>query len=120
MKFNNAPLTAEADKSYKVKMSATAATLVVTLKDKTPQAVEDVVFAGVVVAPNPFAAQLRIVGNGVMGRYALLNTQGQVLVAGELNGTETEVAAAENIPAGLYLLRLSANGVSKTFKVVKK
>ncbi len=120
VKFNNAPLTPEADKSYKVKMSATAATLVVTLKDKTPQAVEDVVFAGVVVAPNPFAAQLRIVGNGVMGRYALLNTQGQVLVAGELNATETEVAAAENIPAGLYLLRLSANGVSKTFKVVKK
>ena len=75
-------------------------------------------FAGVVVAPNPFASVL-VVKAAFDGRYELLNVQGVVLRAGELRGTETQVETAE-LNAGLYLLRISTNGASKTFKVVKR
>ncbi|MGP1460092.1 MAG: T9SS type A sorting domain-containing protein [Bacteroides sp.] len=118
--FNGTALTAEADKvTYKTTMSATQATLVVTLKDKKPEAVEDLLFAEVVVAPNPFAEQLRIVGNGVSGTYALLNANGQVVATGIFDASETMVATSD-LPSGFYFLRLSAEGVAKTVKVVKK
>ena len=118
--FNGTALTAEADKvTYKTTMSATQAALVVTLKDKKPEAVEDLLFAEVVVAPNPFAEQLRIVGNGVSGTYALLNANGQVVATGIFDASETMVATSD-LPSGFYFLRLSAEGVAKTVKVVKK
>ena len=118
--FNGTALTAEADKvTYKTTMSATQATLVVTLKDKKPEAVEDLLFAEVVVAPNPFAELLRIVGNGVSGTYDLLNANGQVVATGIFDASETVVATSD-LPSGFYFLRLSAEGVAKTVKVVKK
>ena len=39
-------------------------------------AVEDAVFASVVIAPNPFGNQLRITNDELRGEYALLNAQG--------------------------------------------
>ncbi len=81
-------------------------------------AVEDAVFANVVVAPNPFSFMLRVAG--VEGRYELISVQGVVLRAGALFETETLVETSD-LNAGLYLLRLTAtNGATKTFKVVKR
>ena len=81
--------------------------------------VEDVVFANVVVSPNPFETQLRISNGDVRGRYALLNAQGVVVRCGNMDGNEVVVETSD-LTSGLYLLRLSAeNGATKTIRVVK-
>ena len=88
--------------------------------EKQPGAVEDAVFASVVVAPNPFDSQLRIVNGELRGTYALLNAQGVVVAFGALEGAETRINTVP-LPAGMYLLRLTAeNGAQKTFSVVKR
>ena len=85
-----------------------------------PAAVEDAVFANVTVSPNPFDTQLRISNGDVRGKYALYNTQGVEVASGVLEGAETRINTA-SFPAGMYLLRLTAeNGATKTFTVVKR
>ena len=81
--------------------------------------VEDAVFASVVIAPNPFDNQLRIVNGELQGEYALYNAQGVVVLSGELGDAETVINTIE-LASGLYLLRLTAeNGATKTITVVK-
>ena len=83
-------------------------------------AVEDAVFANVVVAPNPFGAQLCISNGDLHGKYALYNAQGVVVTSGVLEGAETCINTSM-LPAGMYLLRLTAdNGTMKTYRVVKQ
>ncbi len=82
-------------------------------------AVEDAIFANVLVAPNPFIAQLRLVCNGATGRYDLLNAQGVVVRSGNMDGNEVMIETTD-LTSGLYLLRLTAeNGAVKTITVVK-
>ena len=85
-----------------------------------PQAVEDAVLASLVIAPNPFTAQLRIVNpEGIALRYELVTLTGNVVRAGALDGTET-IVDTEALPAGLYFVRLTGqNGAKKVVKVVK-
>jgi len=83
-------------------------------------AVEDAVFAGVVIAPNPFGNQLRIVNGELRGEYALLNAQGIVVRSGNADSNEV-VIETRDLTSGLYLLRLTAtNGATKTYRVVKQ
>ena len=83
-------------------------------------AVDDAVFANVLVAPNPFIAQLRLVCNGAMGRYDLLNAQGVVVRSGNMDGNEVLIETSD-LTSGLYLLRLTTeNGAEKTITVVKE
>ena len=87
---------------------------------ESASSVEDAVFANVVVAPNPFSAQLRIANGELCGRYALYNAQGVVVTSGVLEGAETRINTS-SFPAGIYLLRLSAdNGAMQTYRVVKQ
>ena len=87
---------------------------------ESASSVEDAVFANVVVAPNPFSAQLRIANGELCGRYALYNAQGVVVASGVLEGAETHVNTS-SFPAGMYLLRLTAdNGAMKTYRVGKQ
>ena len=82
--------------------------------------VEDAVFASVVIAPNPFGNQLRIANGDLCGRYVLYNAQGVVVTSGVLEGTETRINTSM-LPAGMYLLRLSAdNGAMQTYRIVKQ
>ena len=87
---------------------------------KTPEAVEDAVLASVVVAPNPFSSQLRIVNpEGVAATYELVTLSGVVVRAGVLEGTET-VVDSEALPAGLYFVRVTTeNGAQRVVRVVK-
>ena len=88
--------------------------------EKQPGAVDDVVFANVVVAPNPFDSQLRIVSGELKGVYTLLNAQGVVVASGVLENAETRINTSL-LSAGMYLLRLSTeSGAVKTYKVVKQ
>ncbi len=100
------------------------ATCTVNVKAKdaptVPKAVEDAVLASVVVAPNPFSSQLRIVNpEGIALRYELVTLTGNVVRAGALDGTET-VVDTEALPAGLYFVRITGqNGAKKAVKVIK-
>ena len=83
-------------------------------------AIEDAVFASVVIAPNPFGNQLRIVNGDLRGTYALLNAQGVVVRTGNIAGSEVAIETSD-LTSGLYLLRLTAeNGTVKTITVVKE
>ena len=85
-------------------------------------AVEDIAFAKVVVAPNPFANQLRVVNHQWQNgdRYELLNVNGQTVRTGYLQTAETLIETSE-LSEGIYILRLiAANGATKTYKVVKQ
>ena len=87
---------------------------------QTPQAVEDVVLASLVVAPNPFTSQLRIDNpEGIAARYELVNASGVVVRTGAFSATEVLVDT-EALPAGLYLVRITAqNGAKRVVKVSK-
>ena len=100
------------------------ATCTVNVKAKdaptTPESVEDAVLASLVIAPNPFTAQLRIVNpEGIALRYELVTLTGNVVRAGALDGTET-VVDTEALPAGLYFVRFRmANSSERSVKVIK-
>ena len=82
--------------------------------------VDDALFASVIVAPNPFTTQLRLVCNGATGRYDLLNAQGIVVRRGNMDGNEV-VLETSDLTSGLYLLRLTAeSGATKTMTIVKE
>ena len=89
-------------------------------KASEPQAVEDALLAGIVVAPNPFTTQLRIVNpEGVAGHYEVVNLMGSVLRSGLLDTNEL-VVDTEALPSGLYFVRLEAQGnAQKTVKLLK-
>jgi len=130
---SNDPTIATVDEHGKVKGIAAGETTITAVSEKyesvtntckvtviPPTAVEDAVFASVVVSPNPFNALLRISNGDVRGRYALYNTQGVEVALGVLEGAETHINTT-SFPAGMYLLRLTAeNGATKTFTVVKR
>ncbi len=119
VKFNGVVLTAESDKvTYKATMPATAATLEVVLKDIT--AVEDALLAGVRVAPNPFTSELRLQHTGLgEASYSIFNATGLVVKTGELTGEETRIET-NNLPAGIYFVRLTTStGASRALRVVK-
>ena len=112
IKEGDATITVTTDEG---KFTATCA-----VKVTPPTAVEDVVFATVVVAPNPFTALLRITNGELSGKYELFNAQGIVVSTGVLENTETRVNTAA-LATGVYLLRLTAaNGATKTITVVKE
>ena len=87
---------------------------------QTPQAVEDVVLASLSVMPNPFSSQLRIDNpEGIAARYELVNASGVVVRFGAFSATEVLVDT-EALPAGLYLVRITAqNGAKRMVKVSK-
>ena len=87
---------------------------------KQENAVEDALFAHISVAPNPFSSQLRIVNpERIAVCYELVTLTGSVVRAGALEGTETMVDT-ETLPAGLYFVRLKAQGgARKTLKISK-
>ena len=87
---------------------------------QTPQAVEDAVLAGIMVAPNPFTTQLRIENpEGVEARYELVNASGVVVRAGSFSVTEVLVDT-EALPTGIYFVRLMGqNGAKRVVKVSK-
>ena len=101
------------------KFTVTADVEVKAVFEKTT-AVDDAVFANVLVAPNPFDNQLRVTNDELRGEYALLNSTGVVVASGVLENAETRINTSL-LPAGMYLLHLSTeSGATKTYRVVKQ
>ena len=115
--FNNTVVKPEADKSYKVKMSATEATLVVNLKKAT--AVEDAVLAGVVAYPNPMVRELVVSNLAEVENVALVNAQGVVVRTVKPNGASELRLAVEDLSAGVYMLVVERSGARKAIRIVK-
>ena len=115
--FNGTVVKPEANKSYKVKMSATEATLVVKLKKAT--AVEDAVLAGVVAYPNPMVRELVVSNLAEVENVALVNAQGVVVRTVKPNGASELRLAVEDLPAGVYMLVVERNGARKAIRIVK-
>lgn len=115
--FNNTVVKPEADKSYKVKMSATEATLVVNLKKAA--AVEDAVLAGVVAYPNPMVRELVVSNLAEVENVALVNAQGVVVRTVKPNGASELRLAVEDLSAGVYMLVVERNGARKAIRIVK-
>ncbi|MGP1461658.1 MAG: BACON domain-containing protein, partial [Bacteroides sp.] len=89
-------------------------------KPSTPLAVESAPLASIVVAPNPFSAQLQIINDAwVEGQYELLTASGVVVRSGVLQGRETVLNTVE-LRSGGYLLRLLVGKEQKTIFVVKE
>ena len=89
-------------------------------KPSTPLAVESAPLASIVVAPNPFSAQLQIINDALVeGEYELLTASGVVVRSGALQGRETVLNTVE-LRAGGYLLRLLVGKEQKTIFVVKE
>ena len=115
--FNNTVVKPEANKSYKVKRSATEATLVVNLKKAA--AVEDAVLAGVVAYPNPMVRELVVSNLAEVENVALVNAQGVVVRTVKPNGASELRLAVEDLPAGVYMLVVERNGARKAIRIVK-
>ena len=115
--FNNTVVKPEADKSYRVKMSATEATLVVNLKKAA--AVEDAVLAGVVAYPNPMVRELVVTNLAEVENVALVNAQGVVVRTVKPNGASELRLAVEDLSAGVYMLVVERSGARKAIRIVK-
>ena len=91
-----------------------------TPEPPTPNAIENVLLAGISIAPNPFSSLLKIKNDkAINARYELVNTNGMVMRKGSLQGTAT-VLNTEELKAGVYLLRIFSDKTSKTLRVVKE
>ena len=91
-----------------------------TPEPPTPNAIEEAALATVVIAPNPFADQLRIVSEELQGGYEFLNSNGVVCRSGRIENRSTVINTSV-LPTGLYLLRIiSNNGATQVFRVVKQ
>ena len=127
------PTIATVDEHGKVKGIAAGETTITVVSEKyetvtntckvtviPPTAVEYILFAGISVAPNPFASQLKIKNEEALhARYELVNTSGVVVRSGVLQGVET-VLNTQNLTAGAYLLRILAGSEGKTLRLVKE
>lgn len=102
--------TSTADATKKTEVAVTV---------ETPASVEDSVFDAVVVTPNPFNEQIRILNRNLRGKYSLTNIHGVAVTSGALEDAETHINTTA-LPTGVYLLHLTTeNGAEKTFTVVK-
>lgn len=116
-------LEKQANGSYTGKLVLSyAVTITVSFgKDGEGTPVEEAQLRHVVVYPNPFEGQLAIrdeAGEAVL--YQLFSLQGQLVKAGRIEGVETSVDT-EDLPLGIYLLRLKSEaGETKTLRIVKR
>ena len=134
LKANNEDLTTKVDKKTHSVQYEVKADVTIRAKFKkrnggdrpTPPiappstGVEDALFANVMVAPNPFTNQLRILNpEGVVGRYTLVNTLGGVVRSGALSSTEVFVDT-EALPAGIYFVCIEIQGgVKRSIMAIK-
>ena len=83
-------------------------------------AVEAATLANLIVAPNPFGAQLRIWNAEATGvSYEVVNALGSVVRSGVLEGNGTTVDT-EALPTGVYFVRFyDSNNAQRSVRVIK-
>ncbi|MBF6607651.1 MAG: fibronectin type III domain-containing protein [Flavobacterium sp.] len=69
--------------------------------------------------PNPVKDVLRVKHSGIISAISVFNVLGQQVIIQNINATESSVDMSA-LPSGTYIVKATADGVSKTFKVVKQ
>lgn len=69
--------------------------------------------------PNPVESNLYIQSVNPIETYQLFNIQGKRMAVGQPNETTPSISM-QNLPSGLYFLKVTINGQSETFKVIKQ
>ncbi len=83
--------------------------------------VESSLLATLEVYPNPFRSELHLQNASELQRLCLLNTTGQEVVSLKHNGGNVLILPTTDLPAGLYILRLTdRQGGTRTLRVVKR
>lgn len=77
---------------------------------------EDVMNSSVVVYPNPAHDMLKVVGNQMIDKVALLSVLGQTVLSKNVAGIETQLNVS-GFTAGIYILQITMNGQVVTKKV---
>jgi len=80
---------------------------------------DEFVFKQIKVYPNPVTDLLTISNTEMMSGITLADMLGRVLFTKNINDTETRIDMS-NYPTGTYLVQVSINSATKTFKVIKK
>lgn len=112
----------KAVKEGTAEVTATAGgkTAICTVTVEKATAVENATLANLIVAPNPFGAQLRIWNAELTGvSYEVVNALGSVVRSGLLEGNGTTVDT-EALPTGVYFVRFyDSNSAQRSVRVIK-
>lgn len=112
----------KAVKEGTAEVTATAGgkTAICTVTVEKATAVENATLANLIVAPNPFGAQLRIWNAEAAGvSYEVVNALGSVVRSGLLEGNGTTIDT-ETLPTGVYFVRFyDSNNVQRSVRVIK-
>ncbi|MGK4568791.1 T9SS type A sorting domain-containing protein [Flavobacterium sp. 3HN19-14] len=82
--------------------------------------VDDFAAAGEVIAyPNPLKNILNLSCNGKITTVAIYNLLGQEVIAKFLNSDEGTIDVS-NLPSGTYFVKVAAENLVKTIKVIKE
>ncbi len=72
------------------------------------------------IYPNPVSEVLTINAKKAINAYQIYDVNGQLLInKSNVNSSKAEVSLG-NIPSGMYLLKVAADGKNQVFKVLKK
>lgn len=88
-----------------------------TITVESQLSIDELLNSGIVVFPNPTAGELNITQSGAY-MYNLTTLSGEIVLNG--TGTDNELLDLSNMANGIYLLNITADGVTKTVKIVKQ
>lgn len=82
----------------------------------------DLALSGAIeIYPNPFYHALNWVsGYTESTTYRLIDVQGKVMMEGKLDANSEGTINTENMPSGVYILRLNTDGISQMVKLLKQ
>ena len=92
--------------------------LTLTFRFEEDTYVDDALLASIAVYPTPFTDRLYITSSEDKAHFELFNGKGQLLERGKIENGQYALSTSE-LPAGLYLVVVSLEGRSRTFRVVK-
>jgi subtilisin-like proprotein convertase family protein len=87
----------------------------------TAQAIISKKDGGIKIYPNPATTTLQLIGNSTYKNASvqILNSKGQLMQSSTLINTNTTLNI-ETLPTGIYLLKISKDGVTETQKFIKQ
>jgi hypothetical protein len=123
----NAPISGQTSQSFTPTTSGNYAVIVTTTNcTRTSPCFsvatlenEDFTFTNLKYYPNPVTDQLWITAKDVISSIEVYNLIGQRVLYSEPNTSVTSIDFS-NLPSAIYLIKLSANGITKDIKVIKK
>ncbi|WP_282134884.1 T9SS type A sorting domain-containing protein [Seonamhaeicola maritimus] len=80
---------------------------------------KDNLISGFSFGPNPTRNHVNFRANVILDEVAIYNVLGKELVRRKLNTRESSINIA-NYPSGIYLMRIEADGLVQTSKIIKK